>query len=115
MSVCRPNSSSRPGEAPRLPAGNVGMRTGCVRRDISRFFPRIDRIFSGKHLIHFLVLKIKDFRNFVLHNCVLVFDAEQVYLKLQVTNLTNKEVTVNPKPQILEKSPNSPYTLNHKP
>ena len=55
--------------------------------------------FPGKHLIHFLVLKMKDFRNFVLD-----FDAEQVYLKLQVTNLKNKEVTVNPKPQTLEKN-----------
>ena len=35
---------------------------------------------------------MKDFWNFD-------FDAEQVYLKLQVTNLKNKEVTVNPKPQ----------------
>ena len=42
---------------------------------------------------------MKDFRNFVLD-----FDAEQVYLKLQVTNLKNKEVTVNPKPQTLEKN-----------
>ena len=58
--------------------------------------------FSGKHLIHFLVLKMKDFRNFVLNKCVLDFDAEQVYLKLQVTNLKNKEVTVNPNPQTLE-------------
>ena len=68
---------------------------------------------KGKHSIHFLVLKIKDFRNFVLHKCILVFDAEQVYLKLQVTNLKNrastslqvtnlknKEVTVNHKPQL---------------
>ena len=46
---------------------------------------------------------MKDFRNFVLHNCILVFDAEQVYLTLQVTNLKNKEVTLNPKPQTLEK------------
>ena len=45
-----------------------------------------------------------DFRNFVLDNCILVFDNEQVYLKLQATNLENKEVTVNPKPQTLEKS-----------
>ena len=59
--------------------------------------------FPGKHLIHFLVLKMKDFRNFVLHNCILDFDAEQVYLKPQVINLKNKEVTVNPKPQTLEK------------
>ena len=32
---------------------------------------------------------MKDFRNFVVHNCVLNFDAEQVYLKLQVTNPSN--------------------------
>ena len=70
---------------------------------ISRFSPLIDQIFQGKHLIYFLVLKVKDFWNFVLHNCILVFDAKQVYLKLQVTNLKNKEVTVNPKPQTLEK------------
>ena len=70
--------------------------------DITRFFPRTDLIFPGKHLIHFLVLKMKDFLNFVLDNCILVFDAEQVYLKLQATNLKNKEVTVNPKPQTLE-------------
>ena len=58
------------------------------------FFPRIDRIFSGKHLIQFLVLKMKDFWNFVpmaLDNCILVFDAEHVYLKLQVINPKNKE------------------------
>ena len=48
---------------------------------------------------------MKDFRNFVLHNCILVFDAEQVYLKLQVTNLKNKEVTVvDPKPRTLKKN-----------
>ena len=46
---------------------------------------------------------MKDFRNFVLHNCILVYDAEPVYLKLQVTNLGNKEVTVIPKPQTLGK------------
>ena len=43
---------------------------------------------------------MQDFRNFVLHNCI---DAEQVYLKLQVTNNKNKEDTANPKPQTLEK------------
>ena len=63
------------------------------------FFLELTGFFLGKDLIHFLVLKMKDFRNFVLHNCILVFDAEQVYLTLQVTNLKNKEVTVNPKPQ----------------
>ena len=62
---------------------------------------------------------MKDFRNFVLRNCILVFDADQVYLKLQVINLKNKEVTVNRKTQTLEKKwffeyP-IPYTLNPKP
>ena len=69
--------------------------------DISKLPPWIDWIFSGKHLIHFLVLKTKDFQSFVLHNCFLVFDDEQVYLKLQVINLKNKEVTVKQKPQNL--------------
>ena len=45
--------------------------------------------FPGKHLIHFLVLMMKDFWNFVLDNCILDIVAEQVYLKLQ---------TLNPKP-----------------
>ena len=31
--------------------------------------------FAGKHLIHFLVLEMKDFQNFVLHNSTLLFDA----------------------------------------
>ena len=72
--------------------------------DISRFFPRNDRFFPGKHLIHFLVLKVKEFWNIVLDNCILDFDAEQVYLNPQVTNLKNKKVTANPKPQTLEKN-----------
>ena len=50
------------------------------------------------------MLKMQDFRNFVLDNCILDFDAEQVYLKPQVTNLKNKKVTANPKPQTLEKN-----------
>ena len=71
---------------------------------ISPDFPlELTGFFPGKHLIHFLVLKMKDFRKFVLDNCILVFDAEQVYLKLQA-NLKNKEVTVNPKPQTIEKN-----------
>ena len=47
---------------------------------------------------------MKDFRNFIQDNCILDFDPEQVYLKPQVTNLKNKEVTVNSKPQTLEKN-----------
>ena len=69
---------------------------------ISPDFPlELTGFFPGKHLIHFLVLKMKDFRNFVLD---VDFDAEQVYLKPQVINLKNNEVTVNPKPQTLEKN-----------
>ena len=47
---------------------------------------------------------MQDFRNFALHNCILIFDAEQVYLELKVTKVKNKEVTANPKPQTLEKN-----------
>ena len=56
----------------------------------------------GKHLIQFLPKKMQDFRNFVLHNCILICDAEPVYLKPQVTNVKNKEVIANPKPQTLK-------------
>ena len=59
---------------------------------------------------------MKDFRNFVLDNCILDFDAEQVYSKPQVTNLKNKEITANPLPQTLEKNGCSKtLTLNPKP
>ena len=74
-------------------------------RVISPDFPlELTRFSPGKHLIHFLVFKMEDFRNFIQNNCILVFDAEQVYFKLQTTNLKNKEITVNPKHQTLEKS-----------
>ena len=48
---------------------------------------------------------MKDFWNFVLHNCILVFDTEQVSSKLQVqvTNLKTKEVTVKPQTPNLRK------------
>ena len=73
------------------------------RSVISPDFPfYLTGFFRGS--IHFLLLKTKDFSNFVLHNCILVFDAEQVYSKLQVTNLKNKDVRVNPKPPNLEKN-----------
>ena len=65
--------------------GTVG--TGMQEVISPDFFLKLTGFFQGKHLIHFLVLKMKDFRNFVLHNCILVIDAEQVYSKLQVINL----------------------------
>ena len=76
------------------------------------------RFFPGKpeHLIQFLPNKMQDFRNCVLHNCISNFDAEQVYLKLQVNNVKNKEVTSNPNPLTLEKNWSfKKPTLNIKP
>ena len=66
----------------------------------------LTRFVLGKHLILYLANEMQDhdFRNFVLHNCILNFDAEQVYLKPQVTYVKNKELTANPKPQTLEKN-----------
>ena len=51
----------------------------CCDNSESRFSPQIDLIFFGEALNPFLVLKMKDFRNIVLDNCILDFDAEQVY------------------------------------
>ena len=46
---------------------------------------------------------MQDFQNFILHNCILIFHTEHVYFKFQATNFKNKEVTANPKLQILKK------------
>ena len=67
-------------------------------------YPDFASIFPGEALIPFLAKKVQEFRNFVLHNWILNFDAEQVYPKLQVTNVKNKEVTAKPKSQILKRS-----------
>ena len=57
---------------------------------------------------------MQDFWNFVLHSYIPNFDAGQVYLKPRVTNIQNKKVTANPKPQTLEKywSTLNPKTLD---
>ena len=66
-----------------------------------------------------LANKMQDFRNYVLHNFIVIFDAEQVYLQPKVTNVKNKEVTANPKPQTLQKTwffeNPKPLTPNPKP
>ena len=72
-------------------------------------------IFSGKHLIQYKANKLPNFWKFILHDCILIFDAEQVYLKHQVTNsrikLQQTLIPANPNP--------NPYcflkTLNPKP
>ena len=46
---------------------------------------------------------MQDFRDFVLHNCILILDAEKVYLQLQVTNFKNKEVTAKPQTLVFRK------------
>ena len=38
-----------------------------------------------KHLIQTSANKMLEFRNFVLHNSIVIVDSEQVYLKLQIT------------------------------
>ena len=55
-----------------------------------------------------------NFLNFVLHDCILIFVAEQVYLMPQVTNVEKKEDTANLKPESLGKNCFS-KTLNPKP
>ena len=82
--ACGP-SRQRQGGLVTSPAAPAVISPG----DISRFSLELTGFFSGEHLIHFLVLKMKDFWNFVQDNCILVFDAEQVYLKLKVINLKN--------------------------
>ena len=57
--------------------------------DFTGFFP-------GKLLIQFLANKMQDFRNFVLHNCILDVDAEQVFPKPQITNVKNGQPAVLP-------------------
>ena len=68
-----------------LPSGPVSVSASAGRPDatftiaglapvhvISPDFPlKLTGFFPGKHLIHFLVLKMKDFRNFVLDNLTL--------------------------------------------
>ena len=64
-----------------------------------------DWIFFREALDPFFSAQGVGFSEFILQNCNLILDAEQVYLKLQVTNLKNKEVTVvDPKPRTLKKN-----------
>ena len=56
--------------------------------------------FYGKNLIKFLANKMQDFWNFVLHNCILNFYAEQVYLNLksQMSRIRKLQQTLHPTP-----------------
>ena len=56
--------------------------------------------FQGKHRIEVLANKMQYFQNFHLHNCILNFHSEQVYLKLQVTNVKNKKGIPKPKEKV---------------
>ena len=44
---------------------------------------------------------MQDFQKSVLHNSIVNFDTEQVYLKPQVTSVKNKEVTANPRKKLV--------------
>ena len=60
-----------------LYAAQVWQQKGpSANSHLSRFFPR-------KLFIQFSVNKVQDFQIFVLHNCILIFDAEIFYLKPQ--------------------------------
>ena len=77
--------------------------------DLSRFSPWFDRIFFREVLNPSFSLQdaiFSDFRNvsFVLENCIVDFDTEQAYLKLQATNFKNDEVTANPSSRTRENS-----------
>ena len=64
---------------------------------VSRFSPWFDWIFPGKHLIQFFNFWWQRCRNLGIlsHIGIVIFDAEQVYFKLQVTNINIQEVTTN--------------------
>ena len=66
--------------------------------------------------MHFMVLKMEDFRNLFHMTAFSFFYAEQFYLRLHDNHVKNKEeeVTVNPKPQTLKKI-GFLNTLNPKP
>ena len=68
------------------------------------FLLNLTGFFQGKHLMPFYANVMYNFGNLVLHNCTVIFDAERVYWKLQVTKFKNKEVIANSKPQTLEKN-----------
>ena len=56
--------------------GGQGMIFPDFSVDLTRFF-------QGMLLIQFSANEVQDFRNFVLHNCIPILDAEQVYVKPQ--------------------------------
>ena len=52
-------------------------------RDVSRFPLLFGWVLPREALNPILVNKMQDFRNLVLHNCILIFDAEHVYFKFK--------------------------------
>ena len=69
---------------------------------IQIFFLDLTRFLPGTHLIQFWANKIHDFRNIFLNNCILIFDAEQFYLKVS-SRIRKLHQTLNPNPR---KNPN---------
>ena len=54
-------------------------------------FPlNLTELFHWKHLIKFLGNKMQEPWSCNVHNCILNYDTEQVYVKLQVTYVKNK-------------------------
>ena len=74
-----------------------------VASNLSKFSAWFNTMFPGKQLIQFLANNMSYDQNFILHNCIIIFDTVQFYWKLWITNFMNKEVIANPEPQTLEK------------
>ena len=68
-------------------------------------FLNLTGFFPERYLSNFSLTSCRIFRIpfYIVHTWMLIFDAEQVYLKLQVTILKNKEDTANSKSKTLEK------------
>ena len=69
----------------------------AIQSYLIKIFPWFDQIVFREALNLISANKMQVFWNFVLHNCIVNFDAEQawVYLKFQVTNFKYKEVIQN--------------------
>ena len=90
MKICCPS---------HVPIGR-GNKVAGVQRVIYPDFPLdLTGFFSGKHLIQILADKMQDFRNFVVQNCILNFDDEQVYLNFTspMSRIRKLKQALNPK------------------
>ena len=89
-------------------SGEIGtgasLHGSCSRVIYSYASLNFTGICSAKYFNQFLESKLQDFRNFVLHTCIVIFDDEQVYLTLRdkfkspISRLRKEQRTPDPKP-----------------